>query len=275
MIHNKIHFDFYGGFPFDQQTLQFLQNTYNGVADVVKNLIGDKVIVSGVVELNNGEFSDGWIVYDGLLVPFIGGVSHNRNFSIVESVESLRFEDTQLKPVILKRYALPTEDGISISILKRLNDFTSLTTKVENLAEHYEKNIITCYYDLEFGERTSSFSGFTTSPRDDYSSDEYSFGRKYGAISDYVVVKCDNNEIPSTHWELRIIPKTDNTKDLVAIDVWRHRTMNTRRFDGTNWIEEKLTTDLEGEIKTRLWFLLVRKNFTVPLFGNSLTPVFG
>lgn len=273
MIHNKLHFDFYGGFPFDQQTLQFIQESYSGVAEVVKNLIGDNVIVSGVVDMGGDKLSNGWIVYNGLLVPFIGGVSYNQNFEIVESVESLRFEDTQLKPVIMKRFAIAAEDGIPISTLKRLSDFASLTTKVENLAEHYEKNIITCYYDLIFGERTSSFSGFTSSPRSDNSSDEYSFGRKYGAISDYIIVKCDNNEIPSTHWELKIIPKTDNTKDTVSIDVWRHRTMNTRRFDGTNWIEEKLTTDLEGEIKTRLWFLLVRKNFTVPLFGNSLTPV--
>jgi hypothetical protein len=60
-----------GGFPLTQYTLDFMQQSYRAAFAALAGLIGDKVIVQGVDEAG-GAVSDGWISYNGELIPLVG-----------------------------------------------------------------------------------------------------------------------------------------------------------------------------------------------------------
>ena len=51
-----------GGFPFEQNTLKFLQESYTGALGALAKLCGDKTILHGV-EVNGSNVTAGWISY--------------------------------------------------------------------------------------------------------------------------------------------------------------------------------------------------------------------
>lgn len=71
-MNKRIDFDNLGGNPIDQQSLEFMQSSYRDCLAGLASFIGDKVIITGVVNVA-GILSDGWIVYNGELIRFVGG----------------------------------------------------------------------------------------------------------------------------------------------------------------------------------------------------------
>lgn len=61
-----------GGFPLDQQALEFMQASYKDIATGLSTLTGGNVILSGCV-VTGGAVTTGWIVWNGELLPFMGG----------------------------------------------------------------------------------------------------------------------------------------------------------------------------------------------------------
>lgn len=80
-----------GGFPFEQDTLKFMQDSYDAAFQAVAKLCGDKTILSGVV-VAGGNVSSGWISYNNELIPFIGGAV-GAQVVISETSTSALFED--------------------------------------------------------------------------------------------------------------------------------------------------------------------------------------
>lgn len=70
---NRIDLSNLGGFPFEQDTLAFMQDSYKDMFASVAALCGNKTIISGVVK-SGGVVSDGWISYNGEIIKFVGGV---------------------------------------------------------------------------------------------------------------------------------------------------------------------------------------------------------
>lgn len=61
-----------GGFPLEQDTLSFMQDSYRGAFAAIAQLCGSKTILFGV-QLLAGNISNGWISYNGEMIQFIGG----------------------------------------------------------------------------------------------------------------------------------------------------------------------------------------------------------
>jgi hypothetical protein len=108
MIHKTIDFTQNGGIPFNQDILKRMQDSYEDIGEAIVKLTGGNMILSGVVSSQDG-WSDGWIVYNGQLLPFIA--STGRFLEIVEETVSLLFEDGLQKPVIVSKYAQATNNG--------------------------------------------------------------------------------------------------------------------------------------------------------------------
>lgn len=71
-MNKRIDFSNLGGFPLEQDTLDFMQSSYRSALSAIANLCGNKVILTGV-EVFGSTVSDGWIAYNGDLIPFVGG----------------------------------------------------------------------------------------------------------------------------------------------------------------------------------------------------------
>lgn len=92
-----------GGFPLTQDVLDFLQVSYREAFKGIAALCGDKTILSGVV-VTGPAVSDGWISYNGELVPFIGG-SVGADVVVEETSTGLLFEDGVTRQVLFTKVA--------------------------------------------------------------------------------------------------------------------------------------------------------------------------
>lgn len=61
-----------GGLPLTQERIDFLQQSYLSAFAAIAKLCGDKTILQGV-ETVGVNVTDGWISYNGELIPFLGG----------------------------------------------------------------------------------------------------------------------------------------------------------------------------------------------------------
>lgn len=77
------------GFPATNLTWRFLRDMINQVHNLAA-LGGDNYILSGCVDDGAGNISDGWIVYNGELLPFTGGVL-GTEVTIIENVEQTTY----------------------------------------------------------------------------------------------------------------------------------------------------------------------------------------
>lgn len=102
-MHKRIDFSNLGGFPLEQDTLDFLQSSYDAAFSAVAALCGNKVIISGV-EVIGSNVTSGWIAYNGELVPFVGGPV---GASVVISTTSTdaTFEDNSMHPAYFTKVA--------------------------------------------------------------------------------------------------------------------------------------------------------------------------
>lgn len=102
-MNKRIDFTHLGGYPLDQDSLKFMQDSYRGALGAIASLCGNKTILYGV-EVSVGNVSAGWISYNGELLPFIGG-SYAAQVVIEETVVPLIFEDNAQHDVEFTKYA--------------------------------------------------------------------------------------------------------------------------------------------------------------------------
>lgn len=103
MIHKGFDFSQMGGFPLNQQRLEYMQSAYAGLSDAMVGMIGDNAIVSGCV-VNGNRVSDGWVVISGELLPFVGG-TQIATVVVKEIKTNLMFKNGDNKAVQFSKYA--------------------------------------------------------------------------------------------------------------------------------------------------------------------------
>lgn len=127
-----------GGYPLAQEDLDWLQISYRSALAAMANFIGDKVIISGMVEAG-GDVTAGWISIGGELVPFEAGTIGGGEFIIDELITPLVFEDGNSKDVLYERIAkFSVGGGYQYSDLKR-----AATLKL-NLPEPGDVKMVSC-----------------------------------------------------------------------------------------------------------------------------------
>lgn len=102
-MNKRVKLDNLGGFPFTQDTLKFMQDSYRDAFKAIAAMLGDKVIVTGVVNVA-GVLSNGWITYQGELIPFVGGAA-TAGVVIQETATSEVYEDLVNKEVYFTKVA--------------------------------------------------------------------------------------------------------------------------------------------------------------------------
>ena len=93
-MNKRIDLSNLGGFPLTQFTLAEMQESYRGALGAIARLVGDKTILYGV-EVVGVNVTNGWIAYNGELIPFIGGTANDK-VAITEAAIARTFEDTNI-----------------------------------------------------------------------------------------------------------------------------------------------------------------------------------
>ncbi len=178
-MHKEIDFTQQGGYPFSQNTLAFLQDGIKGLSDAIVGLVGGgNVIISGCEVQENNQVSAGWVVYNGELLPCIGG---NSGFlwKLVEDKTALTFYDGQSKEVQFSKYLQSDSNGdIDSSIFKR-NYLAPITTPIIIDVERKNDNgdVLSEYY-LEIYKMKGNYVHITGYVRGKHSA--FSLGAMYG-----------------------------------------------------------------------------------------------
>lgn len=128
---NRINFNNLGGFPTTQFTLSFLQSAYKDALSALASLIGDGVILTGMVETGSN-VSDGWISWNGELLFFQGGPKQT-TFIISETVTSKTYADDVLRPAYYTRFARFGAGGNTYANLIRLETIVAMKTAIGSL----------------------------------------------------------------------------------------------------------------------------------------------
>jgi len=113
-----------GGFPMTQYTLDFMQQSYRDALGGLARLVGNAVIVSGMEETGN-TVANGWISYNGELLPFTGGPKQS-TWIIEEITEDRLFADQVNRTVYFTRKARFAAGGIPYTDLQRIETLTGL-----------------------------------------------------------------------------------------------------------------------------------------------------
>lgn len=107
------------GFPGTNKTLRFIQDAFREPLGALAKLAGDKTIVTGVVN-TAGVVSNGFISYNGEIIPFVGG-NYAATVTIIEAFENVNYntdanDDTVLDslPAYRTIYAMCGTGGIDI-----------------------------------------------------------------------------------------------------------------------------------------------------------------
>lgn len=123
------------GFPLESDaTLGFMQSDYQSAIVGLAKLAGlDNIIISGCVDAG-ATVGDGWILYDGDLVRFLGGAKLD-DFVIVENWVQKANQDGTLYDRYLTKYATFGSGGSAVpfSDLQRLDTIESLRDRLLDL----------------------------------------------------------------------------------------------------------------------------------------------
>jgi len=136
---NRAEFNQTGGFPFETDTLDFLQKVHTTLQSMAAAICGaTPCILSGCV-VSGSSVSDGYVVINGELLPF-KGATISANVGIIETISNKSFQDGSNKPVYYDRYATFTLTGatpwssfVPAKSLIRLNGFTGTITDDYNV----------------------------------------------------------------------------------------------------------------------------------------------
>ncbi|MBV8255011.1 MAG: hypothetical protein JO154_20590 [Chitinophaga sp.] len=131
MSNKRVDFGNLGGFPLTQDLLSYMQSSYRDAISGMAKVCGNNVIISGM-EDNGTSFSDGWIVLDGELLPFVGGPKQS-TFIIVDENSNEAFADGISRTVYFTRYARFGSGGRPISDLFRLSTIGALQSNLTEL----------------------------------------------------------------------------------------------------------------------------------------------
>ncbi|WPQ62209.1 hypothetical protein SIO70_28015 [Chitinophaga sancti] len=128
-----------GGFPMTQYTLDFMQSSYHDALAGLSKMIGNAVIVSGMEEVGNN-VADGWISYNGELLPFVGGPKQ-ATWIVEELPESRLFADQITRNVYFTRRARFAAGGIAYGNLQRIETLLSLRNTVANIQASFTQQL--------------------------------------------------------------------------------------------------------------------------------------
>lgn len=130
-MYQSIDFGQLGGFPLTQNKMAFIQDSYNKVLESLCGVIGQYAIIEGVVHDGSGNYSAGWITYDGEIIPFVAApVSQGSNVTITETRETVTYRDTSMHDVIITRTATFGATGEPFSSFTR-HTLQSLNSDVQ------------------------------------------------------------------------------------------------------------------------------------------------
>jgi microcystin-dependent protein len=129
---NKIDFTQPGGFPLDSNALDFLQSAFATSINALSALGGSSnYIVSGCVPVGSNT-SQGWMVIDGELLPFQGGITQTKVI-VRETKAPVRFQDLINRDVIVTRY-VGFGSGTGEILVSSLGTIKNLLTVKSELA---------------------------------------------------------------------------------------------------------------------------------------------
>lgn len=101
---NRIDYNQAGGFPLSTQILDAAQKAYTDFNQLGYLAGNNLVIITGCEPAAGGTVTNGFVVINGELLPFVG-TTQTANVIIVETPDARGFEDGSVKPVIYTRYA--------------------------------------------------------------------------------------------------------------------------------------------------------------------------
>jgi hypothetical protein len=132
-MYKRIDFNKLGGLATYQDTLDFLQASYRDSISAIAKAFGSKVIVSGVTDQGSNTYSDGWVVIDGELMPFDGGLKSPR--VIVNEVSGTElFGDGSTQTVYFTRRAtMGITGGFAFSDFIRVDTMSAISEGLKNL----------------------------------------------------------------------------------------------------------------------------------------------
>ena len=148
-MYQRIDFSKIDGYPLTQDTLDFMQKSYRDAIAAMAGLMGNLVIVSGVADLG-ANWGDGWVVMNGELLPFVGGVKAAR--VIVEEITGTEtFANASVQTVLYTRRArLASVGGDAFADFVRLTnmkDFNVRALQSENASIRVKK--LTGTWDMD------------------------------------------------------------------------------------------------------------------------------
>ncbi len=139
-----------GGYPFTIESIEFMQNAYKKALENLSLVAGRNVIIDGV-EIDGADVSDGVIIYNGEVLPFVGGV-HSATVIIYEAIEQVEYNEDadsdgnlDLKEAHVQRFAKCGVGGVTnfpftdlkrvrslqnTRILGEVMEFAGLLTKI-------------------------------------------------------------------------------------------------------------------------------------------------
>ncbi len=125
---NYIDFTQLEGLPLKQNTLKFLQDTWVATFTGLADFIGDNVIISGVADLG-ANYGDGWVIIDGEVLPFVGGVK--ADYVVIEETPAGKiFFDGIERDVWLTRVAKSgAVPGVAHADMVRLDTLKDIQAK--------------------------------------------------------------------------------------------------------------------------------------------------
>ena len=131
-MYKRIDFTKLEGLATYQDTLDFLQASYRDTISAIAKAFGNRVIVTGVTDQGT-TFSDGWVMIDGELMPFLTGMKSDR--VIVEEVSDIEvFANGSTQTVYFtKRARLGITGGYAFSDFIRVDALANISEGLKSL----------------------------------------------------------------------------------------------------------------------------------------------
>ena len=156
-MYKRIDFSKLEGLATYQDTLDFLQISYREAISAIAKAFGSRVIVTGVNDLGTS-YSDGWVVIDGELMPFVPGLKTDR-VVVEELTDTEIFNNGSIQTVYYtKRAKLGNIGGYPFNDFIRVDTMSAISLGL--------KNLITAHNNLQaaFNTHTHSWNQITDKP---------------------------------------------------------------------------------------------------------------
>lgn len=136
-IHKGFDFSALGGMPINQDRLKYMQSAYAELSQAFASVVGNNVILSGCI-VQGESVSEGWMVINGELVPFMGTTKKQDKIFVQEQTKPLIFGNGETKSVEFSRFAVfgNQVNAVMFNSLKRVD---TLIQTSEKAISAYEK----------------------------------------------------------------------------------------------------------------------------------------